>query len=204
MFTTNQQRIYDVLKQHGDIEIIDLFLQEIGMIKQLHTTQIEKQSTPIYTLYSSSTFIPKRDECYVLQFDGGCQQNPGPACGAAILFQPNGKCLGECGMYIEKSTNNVAEYNGLCIGLELAKKKGVKHVFIEGDSQLVVQQVSKQWKIKDSKLESLYQTILQLIQSGVFLSVQIRHIYRQENTHADRLTREGIQLKTSFERLYDF
>jgi hypothetical protein len=62
----------------------------------------------------------KECECYLLQFDGLAEPNPGEASAGAILYSPTREPVYETGEYIEFATNNVAEYMGLIIGLRLA------------------------------------------------------------------------------------
>jgi ribonuclease HI len=42
-------------------------------------------------------------------------------------------------------TNNIAEYERLIMGLQLAKDLGIQQLLIRGDSQLVAKQVHKEF-----------------------------------------------------------
>ncbi|CAL8997888.1 unnamed protein product [Prunus brigantina] len=46
------------------------------------------------------------------------------------------------------STNNKAEYEALIIGLEMALELGVKHLEVFGDSQLVIKQLTNEYKCR--------------------------------------------------------
>ena len=46
----------------------------------------------------------------------------------------------------EEATNNAAEYEGLLAGLRIAAELGIKKLIIQGDSQLVVRQVNKDYQ----------------------------------------------------------
>ena len=45
----------------------------------------------------------------------------------------------------EEATNNTTEYEGLLVGLKIATELGIKKLIIQGDSQLVVIQVNKDY-----------------------------------------------------------
>jgi ribonuclease HI len=126
-------------------------------------------------------------QSFLLRFDGGATPNPGRGSGAAVLFAADGTVIGECHDSYEYCTNNYAEYQGLIMGLEMALLHSVKRLRIEGDSMLVIQQVKGSWKVKVESLKSLYSEAKRLLDQ--FESVQIRHIPRELNSHADALTR---------------
>ena len=56
----------------------------------------------------------------IVHVDGGARGNPGPAAAAAVVSDPDGQVLYEAIEVLGVSTNNVAEYSGLLIGLQLA------------------------------------------------------------------------------------
>jgi ribonuclease HI len=143
----------------------------------------------------------------ILFCDGGSRGNPGPsACGFVILeteqpiprFNSRGqsedflgkleaKVLLEKGVFLGETTNNVAEWNGLKLGLE-----EIKSVFGTGlsvnvflDSELVCKQVTGIYKVKQDHLKPLHQAVLEI--SRQFQSFQITHIFREFNKQADAL-----------------
>lgn len=138
----------------------------------------------------------------LLQFDGLAIPNPGEATGGAVLFKDD-KIIFEAGEYIKFGTNNIAEYTGLFIGLKYAKELKVKNILIEGDSMLVIKQVSGLWKINNDSLKIIYKDIQKMIKED-FNFVGIRHVYRKDNQHADNLTNETYKLKSSFFRKLSF
>lgn len=153
-------------------------------------------STPFVRIQNIKHY--KLNACHLLQFDGGAVPNPG-ACGAgAILYGPDGKGLRERGEFIRYGTNNIAEYTGLKIGLEMALAQGVRAIKIEGDSLLVIKQICGQWSVKAPGLLALNKEVMEFIQK--FDYVVCRHVYRENNTHADNLTNELQETRTSFER----
>ena len=150
------------------------------------------------TPYTTLTGVPVETvHCHLLQFDGGAVPNPGEGCGAAVIFSPEPRvCVFEGGTYLEKATNNQAEYIGLLFGLRTAVKMGIKSLIIEGDSQLIVFQVSRKWNVNNENLKT-YHTNVQTLLSN-FEYVGIRHVLRAHNKVADALTGEGIRRKGSF------
>lgn len=126
-------------------------------------------------------------QSFLLRFDGGATPNPGRGSGAAVLFGPDGSVVGEAYESYEHCTNNYAEYQGLIMGLEMALLHSVKVLRIEGDSMLVVQQVQGKWKVKVESLKPLYLEAKRLL--AQFESIEVHHIPRELNSHADSLTR---------------
>jgi ribonuclease HI len=137
---------------------------------------------------------------YLLQFDGLAAPNPGQATAGAVLFSPEGKVVFELADYLGIQTNNYAEYTGLLIGLRLAKERGIKVIRIEGDSNLVIQQVKGLWKVKEPSLKPLFENIMKLLID--FKVESIKHVYREYNKAADALTNECLALKRGFVREY--
>ena len=81
-----------------------------------------------------------------LYFDGGSRGNPGIAgCGALLCKESGGveNCIWSGGNYLGQQTNNVAEYNGLILGLVAAADLGLSAIEIKGDSKLVINQVMR-------------------------------------------------------------
>lgn len=150
------------------------------------------------TLKGSS--IPITDS-YLLQFDGLSEPNPGASSGGAVLFDPSGAVVFEAGQFIPYATNNQAEYSGLILGLQTL----VAHVpsagtnlRIEGDSQLIIHQVSGKWKVKNEALKELHAAVHEVLHSPVFVNIAIKHVYREHNKHADKLTNDVMKTRTSF------
>jgi ribonuclease HI len=126
----------------------------------------------------------------ILNTDGGARGNPGPAGIGVVLRTTEGEVLAEIGRGIGFATNNVAEYEALIAGLELAHEQGVTDIEILVDSDLVVQQMSGKWKIKNERLRSLAVTARSLMNR--FDAASIKHVRRAHNTRADRLANSGM------------
>jgi ribonuclease HI len=126
----------------------------------------------------------------ILYTDGGARGNPGPAGIGVMLQNEEGELLGEVSRPIGETTNNVAEYEALIAGLELAVVKGVTRLRICSDSELVVSQIEGKWKIKNDRLRALAVRARSLMKR--FDSVSIEHVPRAQNADADRLANRAM------------
>ena len=87
------------------------------------------------------------------------------------------------------ASNNVAEYEALIQGLNVAKEIGIRRIVCYGDSDLVIQQTSGNWDALDANMAS-YRFHVQKI-SGYFDGCEFNHILRTENESADMLSKIG-------------
>ena len=127
---------------------------------------------------------------WLLMVDGAARGNPGEAgCGAAIADE-NGVILKELSRYLGRTTNNVAEYEGLLMGLDALLKLGQKHIVVQSDSQLLVRQLNGEYRVRDEKLKVLFAQATRLLRQ--FGSYRIVHVRREMNKLADRLANRGI------------
>jgi ribonuclease HI len=127
---------------------------------------------------------------WLVMIDGAARGNPGQAgCGAAICDE-NGAVVKELSRYLGHTTNNVAEYEGLLMGLEALLQLGQKKVVVQSDSELLVRQLNGQYRVKDEKLKLLFERAMALLRQ--FESYRILHVRREMNKLADRLANQGI------------
>ncbi|MCK4919215.1 MAG: ribonuclease HI family protein [Candidatus Pacebacteria bacterium] len=122
--------------------------------------------------------------------DGGSRGNPGPAACGAVIKNETGKIILQVSKYIGKTTNNQAEYGALILALEKVleiykdkKKKIDLKCYL--DSELVVKQLKKEYRMKNEGLKPLFYQVCDLILN--FNSVKFFHIPREENKLADKL-----------------
>jgi ribonuclease HI len=127
---------------------------------------------------------------WLLMLGGASRGNPGEAGCGAVLFNPEGESVRELSRYLGKTTNNVAEYAGLLMGLEEALKLLVKRLRVESDSELLVRQLNGIYKVKEPRLIELNQKALDLLRR--FESYRIIHVRREQNRIADKLANQGI------------
>ena len=141
-----------------------------------------------------------------VECDGGSRGNPGPAGTGSSVKDAAGVEVGCVWQFIKHATNNVAEYQGLINGLnlavEIAEQQGVKpeslSVDVRMDSKLVVEQMSGRWKIKHPDMKPLAQEMKRI--EGKLAQVSYTWVPRAQNARADELAnramddREGGQI----------
>ena len=86
-----------------------------------------------------------------------------------------------------KATNNIAEYEGLILGLNKAKVLGVKTVLAKIDSQVMAAQVKKEYVARELELVKYLATVRALERR--FQGFTLKHIPRAENIEADELVK---------------
>lgn len=124
--------------------------------------------------------------------DGGARGNPGPAASAFVIFNANGKVLAKEGRFIGQTTNNVAEYKAVLFALEwlLQNTKNQDAVFFL-DSQLVVNQLTGRFKVKNKKLMELVKTIKNL--ERIFSrKIVYKNVSRKQNKITDSLVNKTL------------
>ena len=127
---------------------------------------------------------------WLLMVDGAARGNPGEAGCGAVIADENGVVVKELSRYLGRTTNNVAEYEGLLMGLEALLKLGQKHIVVQSDSQLLVRQLNGEYRVRDEKLKVLFAQATRLLRQ--FGSYRIVHVRREMNKLADRLANRGI------------
>ncbi len=128
---------------------------------------------------------------FTLYFDGASRSNPGPASYGGVFYK-DGEEQYTYKKYIGTTTNNVAEYQALLNGLLLAQEKGIKHLQVYGDSKLVIEQVTGNWKVKSPRLIAIHREICALLLEKPFETITFQHIYRKNNKRADELANEAL------------
>lgn len=134
---------------------------------------------------------------YKLQFDGCSKNNPGLAGAGAVIYK-NGIEIWADHLFVgTNNTNNYAEYSGLLFGLEKAIELNIKALHIEGDSLLVINQMTGKYKCNSPNLIELYNKARILV-SG-FDDIMFVHIFRNKNVRADELSNNAVieYLKTN-------
>ncbi len=127
--------------------------------------------------------------------DGAARGNPGPAAIGAALYSAKGQLLEEISESIGRATNNVAEYRALVRALSCcyARQKEQAALFdlkIFMDSELVVRQMKREYRVKSSLLSPLFEEALKLCNH--FKSCNFKHISREQNSIADRLANRAL------------
>src|SRR5436189_6408477 len=123
-----------------------------------------------------------------MYFDGGSRTIPrvGLVAGVGIvLISPHTHVIPRAFSLTEPCTNNVAEYNGLLIGLQLAHQLEVRNLQAYGDSKLIINQLRGEYEVRSDDLIPYFDFALQMAEQ--FEGFYIGHVPRQDNTHADAL-----------------
>lgn len=121
--------------------------------------------------------------------DGGARGNPGPA-GIGVVIWSGNELVGRHKAYIGEATNNQAEYRAVILALEEVKKLDVPELEFFLDSELVVKQLNREYKVKDKDLAPLFVQVWNL--SLGFKRVIFQHVPREKNKEADKLVNEAI------------
>jgi len=129
----------------------------------------------------------------VVHVDGGARGNPGPAAAAAVISTPDGDVLGQAAERIGEATNNVAEYRGLLLGLERARRLGATEVEVVNDSELIAKQVNGIYKVKHPAMRPLYLDAMTALRG--FDSWSIRSVPRAQNADADALVNQELDMR---------
>jgi probable phosphoglycerate mutase len=125
-----------------------------------------------------------------LSTDGGARGNPGPAAYGYVLEADDGTVLAAHGEKIGIATNNVAEYSALIAGLEKALELGVDEVEVVSDSELMVKQMTGEYRVKNEALRELSLEAGRLARK--IGSVDYTAVRREHNKLADTLVNEAL------------
>jgi ribonuclease HI len=126
----------------------------------------------------------------VVHVDGGSRGNPGPAAAAAVVTSPDGEVLDEAAEVLGRTTNNVAEYRGLLLGLARARALGADEVEVVNDSELVAKQVNGLYKVKHPDMRPLHAEATKALRD--FRAWTVRSVPRAQNAAADALVNEVL------------
>ena len=126
----------------------------------------------------------------IIYTDGGARNNPGPAGIGAVFKAENRKIIFEISEYIGEATNNQAEYRAVIAALQKARELGAQELEFYLDSELVVKQLNREYRVKDRDLAPLFLQIHNL--SLDFKKIIFCHIPREKNEEADRLVNLAI------------
>lgn len=119
--------------------------------------------------------------------DWGSRWNPGSAWLWVFITDEFWKSLEKRYKSLWIKTNNEAEYLWAFYGIKRAIELWATELDLFMDSNLVINQLSWNWKIKKDELKTLNQDILKLILDNS-LKISFNWIEREKNKEADRLS----------------
>ena len=121
-------------------------------------------------------------------FDGVSRTTPKGkiiTCMGVVFISPQNYVLSRAFSLTTPCSNNVAKYNALLIGLQLAYKMGVHYLEAYGDSKLIVNQVKGEYEVRHEDLVPYHHAIIKMDNS--FDDFYIGHVSHIQNTKADAL-----------------
>ena len=126
----------------------------------------------------------------LMKVDGACYPNPGNM-GIGIVIYKDGELFNKISEAIGYGTNNIAEYKALIRGLEEVKKINAERIDVYCDSQLVVKQLNKIYKVRDKGIIPLFNRFEEIIRS---IPGKIYFIWdrRDNNFMADSLAKRAL------------
>ena len=88
-------------------------------------------------------------------------------------------------------TNNESEYLSLIKGIQVIHELKFGNVLIYSDSELIVKQVTGEYKIKNDRMKKLNDEVKLNLRK--LTSWSIKHVRREKNTRADELSKLGME-----------
>src|SRR3989442_7160660 len=126
---------------------------------------------------------------YIVQTDGAARGNPGPAAIGVVIEDDQGHTVYEASRTLGIRTNNEAEYLALITALEYLKDVRPKEAEFRLDSELVVKQLSGQYKVKEPRLQALHGQAVKPL--NTVPKYRGRHVPPEEDTRAHQLGNQG-------------
>jgi ribonuclease HI len=139
--------------------------------------QTDGESTPIWSMF----------------FDGASTKDSAGA--GVVLISPSKEAIHLSFKLDFKTTNNIAEYEALLLGLNSAKEMGIKGLKVFGDADLIIQQVNSTFQAKHVRLKAYRDEVWKLRDS--FSIFDISYIPRAMNHLADSLACLGQYVHSS-------
>jgi ribonuclease HI len=124
--------------------------------------------------------------------DGACSGNPGEA-GIGVFIRRGQEVLSRVSENIGPATNNIAEYRALIRALQEAAELHIRSLNIFSDSQLMCNQLTGVYGIKQDHIRQLHDEAQHLAKQ--FERITIKHIPREQNKDADALASGAIKKK---------
>lgn len=152
------------------------------------------QPDNIFPGYGKARLDSMPEKTYKLFSDGACRGNPGIGGAGAVITDSGENIIWEGKEYLGHCTNNIAEYKALILGLNGALSRGYKKIEIYMDSELLAKQINGSYRVKNENLQILMKEVRALL--SAFESVQVKHVPRLHNSHADRLANLAIDEKS--------
>jgi phosphoglycerate dehydrogenase-like enzyme/ribonuclease HI len=134
----------------------------------------------------------------LMRVDGSCYPNPGNMAIGIVIYK-DGELIKKISEAIGYGTNNIAEYKALIRGLEEIKKINPERADIYCDSQLVVNQLNKKFKVRDKGIILLFNRVEEIRQT---IPSKLNFIWerRNNNSIADDLAKRALLEEEAIKR----
>ncbi|KAJ3689590.1 hypothetical protein LUZ61_018754 [Rhynchospora tenuis] len=154
-------------------------------ISYLSRTAYKSQALADFIVQGTSGSFTPVEEVWEVYVDGA-SSGKGTGLGVEIISPEGDRFKYALKVHFSPS-HNVAEYEAFIAGLQLVAATGAKSIRVRSDSQLIVNQILKEYKTQDETLIKYLRKVEQLI--GGFDSVLIEHVPRGQNETADALSK---------------
>ncbi|GLJ36789.1 hypothetical protein SUGI_0741920 [Cryptomeria japonica] len=134
-------------------------------------------------------WTPPISRNFKINFDGASRGNPGKSGYGAIIRNEFCNFVGANYNPLGINTNNMAKMAGLLAGSEWCMARGIQDVEVEGDSQIILNGISKQ-NFENWKLEAIRPKIQRICK--ILNKFTLKHIYREGNLVVNWLANNGI------------
>jgi ribonuclease HI len=124
-----------------------------------------------------------------INIDGASRGNPGLS-GIGVVISKDGQKIAEYKEFVGNTTNNLAEYLALRKALKIASALDDDEITILSDSELIVKQRNRSYKVRSKQLKIIFREVNNL--EKYFKSVSYRHVPRENNSAADLLANKAI------------
>jgi ribonuclease HI len=163
------------------------FIITLPCIKQISNSICNKQ------------IFPKCE--HSLYFDGCSKGNPGHSGIGAVIYKDDVEIWCSFEYLGPQETNNRSEYSALLMGLTQATILNITELYVFGDSLLVINQVNGVYKVNNGGLLELYDEVMRL--KPKFNYIEFKHVYRDKNKRADKLSNMGVNLYLDTNPIFD-
>ena len=127
--------------------------------------------------------------------DGGSRGNPGPAGYGVLICGADARPRLHLWGFIDKTTNNVAEYRGMIAALDAALELGAAELEVRTDSELMQREIAGIYKVRQPHLQDLMAEVRG--RAAKLSSFVVHHVRREQNRVADMLANRAMDRRAS-------
>eukprot|EP00253_Pinus_taeda_P011500 PITA_11500 len=117
--------------------------------------------------------------------DGACRSTRNLSSTSCAIYDPNEELFYLQGIYLGRTTNNIAEYSAVIELLLEAIALDIRELVVNLDSQLVILQLNGKYSVRNPQTLRMYLCIRLLERNFVYITYH--HIPRRMNTLTDAL-----------------